>query len=202
MSSDWITGFAESLATTEVTGGHTNSHLKTDDGFRRAVTVVKTAKAYNRIFFIGNGGSAGIASHMATDYLKNGDYSALAFNDAPQLTCISNDLGYENVFALPLKKHGKQGDILFAISSSGKSASILKAVATAQGLQMRVVTLSGFSARNPLRVMGHLNFYVPSHRYGYVETAHLAICHAILDAAIDYKLPEDQRVGVGQVGVE
>ena len=70
--------------------------------------------------FIGNGGSAGIASHSAIDFTKNGSMPALAFNDGAALTCLGNDLGYDSVFAAQIEARGRPGDLLIAISSSGK----------------------------------------------------------------------------------
>ncbi len=138
-------------------------------------------KKGNKIMIIGNGGSASIASHIATDFLKNLKIPALALNDASLLTCLSNDLGYENVFSTPVGILAKKGDILFAISSSGKSKNILNAVTQGKKKGCIVITLSGFSPRNSLRSMGDINFYVPSSSYGAVEITHLAICHAIVD---------------------
>ncbi len=134
-----------------------------------------------RIIFIGNGGSAAIASHMAADWMKNGKLPTLCFNDPAALTCISNDLGYENVFSLPLQYHARLGDVLFAISSSGESESILNAVECARTACLNIVTLSGFEPTNRLRGMGGVNFYVPSKNYGTVEVTHLAILHSLLD---------------------
>lgn len=131
--------------------------------------------------FVGNGGSAAIASHMAIDYSKNGRLPSLAFNDGPALTCLGNDLGYENVFAEQIKLHARAGDLLFAISSSGASENILAAVRQAKASGCQVITLSGFAPDNPLRSMGDLNWYVKSLEYGFVEISHLVICHAILD---------------------
>src|SRR5258705_13478726 len=59
----------------------------------------------NKTIFLGNGGSAGIASHLAIDFCKNGGLRAQAFNDPAALTCLGNDLGYENVFAKQLEFH-------------------------------------------------------------------------------------------------
>jgi D-sedoheptulose 7-phosphate isomerase len=134
-----------------------------------------------RIIFIGNGGSAAIASHMAADYQKNGGMPTLCFNDPASLTCISNDIGYDSVFKLPLEQHGRLGDVLFAISSSGNSSNIVKAVNLAKDLRLNVVTLSGFEPTNGIRGSGGVNFYVPSKNYGVVEIAHLTILHSFLD---------------------
>lgn len=134
-----------------------------------------------RIVFIGNGGSAAIASHMAADWMKNGKMPTLCFNDLAALTSISNDHGYENVFSLPLQYHARLGDVLFAISSSGESASIVNAVDHAKNACLNIVTLSGFEPENRLRGKGGVNFYVPSKNYGTVEIVHLAILHSLLD---------------------
>jgi len=135
----------------------------------------------HKIIFIGNGGSAGIASHLSIDFSKNGGLRSLAFNDPAALTCLGNDLGYENVFAKQIDFHGRAGDLLIAISSSGKSPNILAGVAKARSRSCGVVTFSGFGDNNELRRTGDVNFYVRSHEYGFVEVAHLTLCHAILD---------------------
>jgi D-sedoheptulose 7-phosphate isomerase len=138
-------------------------------------------EAGNKLIFVGNGGSAAIASHMATDYSKNGNVRSMAFNDASTLTCLSNDLGYHRVFAKQLELHARAGDLVIAISSSGRSANILNAVVASRAAGCAVLTLSGFTPDNPLRGLGDLNFYLASDRYGFVEIGHLTICHAILD---------------------
>jgi len=137
--------------------------------------------AGNKIIFIGNGGSAGIASHLAIDFSKNGGLRSLAFNDPSALTCLGNDLGYENVFAKQLDFHARPGDLLIAISSSGRSPNILGAVKMARTRDCKVTTFSGFTEENELRRTGDVNFYVRSREYGFVEIAHLALCHAVLD---------------------
>ncbi len=147
----------------------------------------RAQRARARIFFIGNGGSAGICSHMAADWMKNGGFAAAALNDGAALTCLGNDLGFDQVFAGQIRMHGRAGDVLIAISSSGNSPDILKAVEAAREAKMEVVTLSGFKPDNKLRRLGDLNFYVPSERYGFVEISHLALCHAVLDAAMGMK---------------
>jgi D-sedoheptulose 7-phosphate isomerase len=131
---------------------------------------------------IGNGGSAAIASHTATDLWKLCGIRGTAFNDASLLTCIGNDCGIEDLFARPVRMFADEGDVLVAISSSGASPNILGGVRAARERGCLVVTLSGMGSGNPLRGMGEVNFYVPSDRYGFVETLHGAICHALIDA--------------------
>lgn len=150
-----------------------------------AIALARTAHAGGRkLIFIGNGGSAGIASHMATDYSKNGGMRSLAFNDGSMLTCLGNDYGYEHVFAKQLEFHAVEGDLLIAISSSGRSPNILRAVEAARAIGCRILTLSSFDADNPLRRQGDLNLYVATSAYGFAEITHLTLCHAILDRAI------------------
>lgn len=134
----------------------------------------------HRLFFIGNGGSAAIASHMANDFSKNGSMACMAFNDGASLTCLANDLGYENVFAHPLEKHIRAPDALIAISSSGKSMSIIHAAHVAKRKGADVITFTGFDPDNPLMAIGSKNYHVASHDYGVVETAHLGMLHAAL----------------------
>jgi D-sedoheptulose 7-phosphate isomerase len=145
--------------------------------------------AGNKIIFVGNGGSAGIASHLAIDFSKNGGLRSLAFNDPAALTCLGNDLGYENVFAKQLDFHARPGDLLIAISSSGRSPNILNAVKIARSRDCSVATFSGFTEENELRRTGDVNFYVRSHEYGFVEVAHLALCHAVLDIDMGWERP-------------
>lgn len=144
-------------------------------------TLRATHDAGNKIMFIGNGGSAGIASHCAIDYSKNGGMRSTAFNDGAALTCLANDLGYENVFSKQIDLHARKGDLLMAISSSGKSPNILKACDMARERGCTIYSFSGFGADNPLRSKGDLNFYVNSGEYGFVEISHLALIHSLLD---------------------
>jgi D-sedoheptulose 7-phosphate isomerase len=172
----------EALAT-----GAGGAPIALDEAISATIRTIKASVAAgNKIVFVGNGGSAGIASHAAVDYTKNGGLRALAFNDASYLTCFANDFGYEHVFAKPIEAHGKPGDVLYAISSSGRSANILNASAAARSVGMKVVTFSGFTPENPLRGKGDLNFYVDSKEYGFVEIAHLALIHTILDLSLGW----------------
>jgi D-sedoheptulose 7-phosphate isomerase len=135
----------------------------------------------HKVILIGNGGSAAIASHQAIEFLKNGGVRAMALNDGATLTAIANDLGYANVFAEQLRLSSLPGDLLIAISSSGQSTNILKAVEVARERKVDIATFSGFRPDNLLRSRGDVNFYVDSSQYGFVEIAHHALIQAILD---------------------
>jgi D-sedoheptulose 7-phosphate isomerase len=184
---------ADLLCSTDVTAANGTS-LEFDEAVNWMMNRARFAhSAGNKLIFVGNGGSAAIASHMATDYSKNGGVRSLALNDPSMLTCLGNDLGYERVFAKQIQLHARAGDLLIAISSSGGSPNILNAVDAAQAAGCSVITLSGFKPDNPLRRKGEVNFYIASNRYGFVEIAHLTICHAILDFLCGLPAPE-QRV--------
>lgn len=156
--------------------------LTVDQGFDRVRHWAHRAHdSGNKLIFIGNGGSAALASHLAIDFCKNGGLRALAMNDPSALTCLGNDLGYENVFAQQIIFHAQPGDMLIAISSSGRSPNILAAVSAARERDCGIVTFSGFGETNELRQAGDVNFYIRSTEYGFVEVAHLSVCHAILD---------------------
>jgi len=137
--------------------------------------------------FIGNGASAAISSHMSTDFWRNIGIRAVAFNDISLLTCISNDYGYKHVFEKPIEMFAEKGDVLIAISSSGKSENILLGVKPAKVKGCKVITLSGFDKNNPLSSLGNYNFYAPSQSYGPVEIIHHSICHCILNSIMLFK---------------
>ncbi len=156
-------------------------------GLQQALDVMRSSHAAGgKVLIVGNGGSAAIASHMATDLWKCGGIDAMAFNDASLLTCIGNDFGYENLFSEPLRRFARRGDVVVTISSSGRSPNILNGARTARELGCHVITLSAFDADNPLRSLGDINFWVPSHYYGHAEVAHLALLHSLLDAHNGY----------------
>jgi D-sedoheptulose 7-phosphate isomerase len=152
------------------------------EGFRRWIAMADEGRAHGRrLYFIGNGASAMMASHFATDACKNAGLSALAFNDASLLTAIANDVAFDEIFALPIARLARAGDLVIAISSSGNSPNIIRALETASAMRLTIVTLTGKSPANRARTRGDLNFYVPADRYGWVECAHQLILHYWLD---------------------
>ncbi|TAK76565.1 MAG: SIS domain-containing protein [Gammaproteobacteria bacterium] len=182
---NWIQNYFRILCDLQLNVGITNASQEVigrEEGYQSYIQWVQTAHEQGgKVMFIGNGGSAGIASHVAIDYSKNGHIRSMAFSDSSAITCLSNDCGYENVFAKQIEFHGNAKDVLVAISSSGRSKNILEAVAVAKKLSCKIVTFSGFDQNNSLRQLGDLNFYIASHSYGFVEVAHLGLIHSLLD---------------------
>jgi D-sedoheptulose 7-phosphate isomerase len=136
------------------------------------------------IFLIGNGASASMASHVAADLAKNAHVHTEVFTDLALITAIANDLAFQDIFSEPLKRRLVPGDMVVAISSSGRSANILQAVETTRKLDGKVVTLSAMNSENPLSRLGDLNFYIPAQAYGMAETCHAAILHHWIDRTI------------------
>lgn len=156
--------------------------LAVDEGFRRWADAARAMRdSRNTAHLIGNGASASMASHFAADLAKNAAIRTHVFSDLSLITAMANDLGYVHVFAEPLRQHAEPGDMLVAISSSGRSPNILAAVNVARERKLTVVTLSGMSPDNPLRQAGDLNFHVAAGTYGDIETCHAAILHHWLD---------------------
>jgi D-sedoheptulose 7-phosphate isomerase len=135
----------------------------------------------NAVYLIGNGGSAGIASHALTDFLNVCRLRAFTLHDSSLITCMANDFGYENAYARILSTVIRPGDTLIAISSSGKSANICNAAKMATEMGGVVVTLSGFHPENPLRQLGDINVWLDSSDYGMVEIGHSFVLHNIAD---------------------
>ncbi len=161
--------------------------LKLAEGFEFAVEIIMDycIQTKKKLIFIGNGGSAAISSHQALDFFLNLKIDARAFNDGSFLTCMINDFGYENIFAKPILTIARPGDVLAAISSSGKSLNIIKAVEVARAQGCQIITMSGFGKHNPLRKKGNINFYVPSASYRIVEAAHSLYWDFLLEMLIE-----------------
>jgi D-sedoheptulose 7-phosphate isomerase len=155
------------------------------DWWRKCTVELRTKD--RTCYFIGNGASATMASHMAVDATKNAGIKAMTFNDAAFLTAIGNDIGYEEVFSLPLKRFAHEGDLLVTISSSGNSPNVLRGIECARETKVQVITLSGMKPDNKSRRMGDLNFYVPAATYGFAESAHAILLHCWLDHMVSLK---------------
>ena len=142
-------------------------------------------KADTQIFFIGNGGSSAIASHMTADFMKNGGMKTYSLFDNAVTTCMGNDYGYEYVFSRPLEFLGQENDLLVAVSSSGNSQNIVNAINTANTKNMETITFTGFKKDNRSKQLGTVNVYVPSEKYGIVESIHNLMLQQIVDLIME-----------------
>lgn len=139
----------------------------------------------SQVFFIGNGGSSAIASHMTADFMKNGGMNTYCLYDNAVTTCMGNDYGYEYVFSKPLEFLGKENDLLVAISSSGNSQNIINAIEVAKKKKMKVITFTGFRQDNKAKKLGNINVYVPSDKYGIVESIHNLMLQQVVDIIME-----------------
>ncbi|MDD4869459.1 MAG: SIS domain-containing protein [Kiritimatiellae bacterium] len=140
------------------------------------------------VFVIGNGGSASNASHFAQDISKGSipDLSGKRFrvmsltDNTPFITAIANDIGYERVFDIQLSQFAREGDILVAISGSGNSPNILKAVERARELKMNIISVTGFNGGKLIK-MSDIQVHVPCNDMCKSEAVHGIIFHMITD---------------------
>ena len=164
--------------------------LDPDAGFSKWRRMAERIRGAGRaVFFIGNGASASMASHCATDLAKNAHVCAQVFSDFSAITAAANDTGYDRVFATLLEQQAQAGDMLVAISSSGNSPNIIEALKLARRMDLATVTLSAMDPQNSSRALGSLNVYVPAQTYGDAETCHAAILHYWIDTLTDCERP-------------
>lgn len=149
-------------------------------------------EAYARgkqVLIIGNGGSAGAATHMAADLGKNilpegypdgaRRLRALSLADnVAWITALANDLGYEYIFSEQIKNLVQEDDLVIAISGSGKSPNILEGMRAARHAGAKVVALLGFDG-GPAKDLADAHVLVCAHRYGHIEDLHTMLIHLI-----------------------
>jgi phosphoheptose isomerase len=160
-----------------------------------AKVICKAVKERRNIYTIGNGASASIAQHWACDYTKgssqlepeNGNFLKLRVHslaaNIPLMTAISNDISYDEVYSYQLERLGAPGDVLIAISSSGNSPNVVRAIEAAMKEKMHVITLTGFDGGKSKQMAEDyfhgINVHVDCPEYEAAEDVHQAIMHMI-----------------------
>jgi phosphoheptose isomerase len=150
-----------------------------------AATLVDAYLRGARIFSCGNGGSASIANHMQCDHVKGVRTAtdlrphvlSLSAN-VELLTAIANDTGYENIFVYQLQSQSDPGDVLLAVSSSGRSPNIVRALTWAREQGLRTIAVTGFSGGSA-REAAEISVHIDCTNYGIIEDLHQAIMHAL-----------------------
>jgi len=145
-----------------------------------------------RLFFCGNGGSAADAQHLATELLvrlrsgvERPSWPAIALTlDPAALTAGGNDYGFEQVFARPLSGLGRAGDVLFGITTSGRSANVLRALETARAMGIVTVGLLGGDGGPAKALCDHV-LLVPAVQTARIQEAHIALGHAVMELLED-----------------
>jgi D-sedoheptulose 7-phosphate isomerase len=156
------------------------------DRVRQAIDVFREARDAGRTIFVcGNGGSASTASHFVCDIVKGASFNRktrfriLALNDSlPTLTAYSNDVDYECVFVEQLKNFAQPGDVVMALSGSGNSPNVLRAIEYANSAGCRTIALTGRDG-GKLASLAQLNIHVPNPHMGRIEDVHLVVTHMI-----------------------
>ena len=170
---------------------------KLDEIERTGNLICQTLAAGNKILLCGNGGSAADAQHIAAELVGRYEqerraYPAIALTtDTSALTALSNDYGYEQVFARQVLGLATKGDLLIAISTSGKSHNIVKAVEQAKLVGCRTLALTGCSGE-PLASLCDAALVIPSERTSRVQEAHITVGHLwceMVDRALSAGFP-------------
>ncbi len=160
-----------------------------------AEAITTTLQTGGRVFSCGNGGSMCDAMHFAEELSGRFRHdrpalAAQAISDVAHLTCVANDYGYEAVFARYVEAHGRAGDVLLAISTSGHSANVLRAAESARARALRVIALTGRRA-SPLAAVADFEVCTPAGRYAdRVQELHIKVIHILIELVERALFPE------------
>jgi D-sedoheptulose 7-phosphate isomerase len=156
----------------------------------------RAIRAGNKLMFCGNGGSAADAQHLATELLirlrphvERDSWPALALTlDPAMLTAAGNDYGFDQAFSRPLRGLGKAGDVLFGITTSGRSPNVLNALKTAREIGITTVGLLGGDG-GPALALCDFALVVPDKETARIQECHITLGHAILTLLEDRMIP-------------
>jgi D-sedoheptulose 7-phosphate isomerase len=151
----------------------------------------------NKVLACGNGGSACDAIHFAEEFTgrfrkHRRALPVIALAEAAHMTCVANDYGFDEVFARGVEAFGKPGDLLLAISTSGNSPNIIRAVETAKGLGMEVILLLGKNG-GKLKGAGTLEIIVASETTERIQEIHMLALHVLIESVERTLFPENYR---------
>ena len=164
-----------------------SDHSTLDSISAAAAICTEALRNGNKIITCGNGGSLCDAAHFAeelTGRYRNDrqPFPAIAVNDPAFLTCVSNDYNYEDIFARYVQGVGCKGDVLLAISTSGRSVNVQKAAVAAEAKGMKVVALTG-PVGNPLTELADVSICAPSSKHSdRIQEIHIKVIHILIHA--------------------
>ena len=162
---------------------------------RSILVMVDCLQSGGKILICGNGGSAADAQHFAAELIgrferERQELAAIALTtDASILTAIGNDYGYDEVFSKQVRGLGKKDDSLLAISTSGNSKNVVKAIEAAKKMGIKVIALTGNGGGKMAGMLdgGDIHLCAPSERTARIQETHLVLLHALCDG-IDHLL--------------
>ena len=161
----------------------------TDKQLDKSINIIdQIAKRKGKVYIVGNGGSASIASHVSVDFAKIARIKSSTFNNSNLITCFANDYGYENWVTEAIKAYSSNKDMFILISSSGNSKNIVNAAKFCKKKSINCITLSGFKKNNPLSKLGKVNFHIESNQYNFIEMSHHIILVYLVDIFAKNKL--------------
>jgi D-sedoheptulose 7-phosphate isomerase len=167
------------------------SRLQADDAMLERIAqagelLATTFAAGGKAYSCGNGGSMCDAMHFAEELTgrfrdDRPGYAALAISDPGHLSCVGNDYGYEQVFARYVAAHGRPGDVLLAITTSGTSRNVVAAAQAARQLGMKTIALTGRAA-TPIAELADIAIVTPGGRYAdRVQELHIKVIHILIE---------------------
>lgn len=164
---------------------------KIDDAIRLLANAFQSG---NRVYSCGNGGSMCDAMHFAEELsgrFRNNRSAlpAMAISDASHLSCVANDFGYDAVFSRFIEAHGKLGDVLLAISTSGNSANVVRACETALGKGMQIIALTGKDG-GKIASLATIEIRAPFSDYAdRAQEIHIKVIHALIEGVEKVMFP-------------
>lgn len=180
-------------------------NLLSDDRALEAIScagalLVETFSRRGRVFSCGNGGSMCDAMHFAEEltgrFRKDRTaLAAIAISDPSHLSCVGNDLGYDQVFSRFIEAHGRPGDCLVALSTSGSSGNVLRAAEMAQSIGMQVIGLTGCRDAE-VKSLCTVHVCMPAVQFAdRVQELHIKVLHILVELVERHLFPESYGAG-------
>jgi len=149
-------------------------------------SIASTFENNGRLIFMGNGASASLSSHAATDFTKQAKIPSIAFNDHNLVTALSNDYGYENWISKAIEYYSKSNDMLIFISVSGESKNLINGIKYAKKNKIKTASLTGSNENNTIKINTDISLWVDSKAYNIVECIHTIWITLIIDMFVGH----------------
>ena len=148
--------------------------------------IKETKQKGGKLIFFGNGASASLASHAATDFTKQAKVRALAFNDHNLITAFSNDYGFDQWVVKSIDYYANQDDMIIFISVSGNSPNLVNGLKFAKSKSFKIASLTGSSSNNFLKTECDCSLWVNSKAYNIVESIHTIWLTLVIDLLVGH----------------